>query len=135
MLGILWACDQERIHQDILPEVRFPDRILYLNNPSLLNMRVSGSAMLIEGLGYNGVWLYRFDQKTFYAYDANCPHILRSECSRMTLDLMQLQCGCDEAKFSLLNGSSLDHNITKIPLKPYRAVYSPSQNAVRISSF
>ena len=131
----LFSCDDENVQQNVIPNVRFPTKVLYLNNPSMSKMRVPGTAIFINDIGYNGVWLYRFDQKTFYAYDGNCPHTLKSDCSRLSLETLQLNCGCDEAKFSLINGSSLNQNMTKIPLKPYRVVFSERLNTVNISSF
>lgn len=130
---LLSSCDSTIIDDNpILPNVQV-NKILNLNLPLYQNLQFNNGSAFIENEGVKGIIVFRFSNTNILAWDAACPHITPSQCSKMRINGVKMVCDCDATEFSILNGSPLSG--TQYPARQYRAVYNESSNNITISNF
>lgn len=93
------------------------------NLPQFNQLQFNGNAVYVPNQGNNGIWLYRLNSSTLYAWDAADPSHAPAACSTLTDsgtgDIVV--CGCDdENQYSLATGLGLDGNTQPCTLVPYR---------------
>lgn len=93
------------------------------NLPQFNQLQFNGNGVYVANQGNNGVWLWRLNSSTLYAWDAADPSHAPAACSTLTDsgtgDIVV--CGCDDAnKYSLSTGVGLDGNTQPCTLQPYR---------------
>lgn len=131
----LFSCSEEDVPQSMIPRFSFT-RILYLSNPEFNPLQSIGNSMIVEGIGYNGIVIYRHFSDEFKVYDANCPQFTKSSCSKLEIvSNIEVKCKCDESRFTLWTGQSLTTNISKIPLLNYTASYNSVSNQLEVRSY
>jgi nitrite reductase/ring-hydroxylating ferredoxin subunit len=84
-----------------------------LNLPEANNLIIVGGYAIFPNEGIRGVIVFNHGLDNYIALDLACPHIQLQECSTMTFDPedLYLECGCDDEKFSKLDGSPLNPEI------------------------
>ncbi|WP_426432231.1 hypothetical protein ACPX19_06545 [Winogradskyella sp. HB-48] len=93
------------------------------NLPQFNQLQFNGNGVYVANQGNNGVWLWRLNSSTLYAWDAADPSHAPAACSTLTDsgtgDIVV--CGCDDAnQYSLSTGVGLDGNTQPCTLQPYR---------------
>lgn len=93
------------------------------NLPQFNQLQFPGNGVFVSGQGNNGIWLWRLNSSTLYAWDAADPSHVPAACSTLTDsgtgDIVV--CGCDDAnQYSLATGLGLDGNTQPCTLQPYR---------------
>jgi hypothetical protein len=93
------------------------------NLPQFNQLQFPSNGVYVSGQGNNGIWLWRLNSSTLYAWDAADPSHAPSACSTLTDsgtgDIVV--CGCDdENQYSLATGFGFDGNTQPCTLKPYR---------------
>lgn len=93
------------------------------NLPQFSQLQFNGNSVRVANQGNNGVWLYRLNSSTLYAWDAADPSHVPSACS--TLEELGsgdiVVCGCEDAfQYSLATGLGLNGNTQSCTLQPYR---------------
>ncbi len=93
------------------------------NLPQFNQLQFPGNGVYVSNQGNNGLWLYRLNSVTLYAWDAADPSHAPAACSTLTDsgtgDI--IVCGCDdENQYSLSTGVGLDGNTQPCTLQPYR---------------
>ena len=79
-------------------------RVVDLSLPESLELNITGNSQIITG-GHRGIIVYNVNGSTFKAFDLRCPNNIDS-CEPMTLEGgIALRCSCDNATYSILNGS------------------------------
>lgn len=93
------------------------------NLPQFNQLQFNSNAVYVANYGNNGIWLYRLNSSTLYAWDAADPSHAPGACSTLTDsgtgDIVV--CGCDDAnQYSLSTGIGLNGNTQSCTLQPYR---------------
>lgn len=93
------------------------------NLPQFSQLQFTGNGVYVSGQGNNGIWLWRANQSTLYAWDAADPSHQPTACSTLTDsgtgDIVV--CGCEDAnEYSLITGFGFDGNTQPCTLQPYR---------------
>ncbi|MBL85757.1 MAG: hypothetical protein CMO82_03755 [Winogradskyella sp.] len=93
------------------------------NLPQFNQLQFNTNAVYVANQGNNGIWLYRLNSSTLYAWDAADPSHAPGACSTLTDsgtgDIVV--CGCDDAnQYSLSTGIGLNGNTQSCTLQPYR---------------
>lgn len=119
LLVMVLSCseDNARNNNPFLPDYAFSISI-DTNLPLYNNLQFAGNVMLIDmpNAGIRGVILYN-SGSGYLAYDAACPNQYLETCSTLKLLGIEITCPCDNAKYSIFNGSSPG---LQYPLKQYR---------------
>ncbi|MBC2844290.1 hypothetical protein [Winogradskyella flava] len=94
-----------------------------INLPQFSQLAFPGNSVYVSNQGNNGIWLYRLNSATLYAWDAADPSHTPSGCSTLTDsgtgDIVV--CGCEDAnQYGLATGQGLDGNTQPCTLQPYR---------------
>jgi len=97
------------------------DQTVYLNNPSNNNLLFVGGYVEIPG-GIKGIVVYRGSGDLFYAFDLACPNSPPSDCTKMTVDGVNMICSCDDSKYALALGGAPQQSSTKYGAKEYKVV-------------
>lgn len=119
VLFSLANCTDSGNDNPILPNVAV-NQTVYLNNPSNNDLLFPGGYVLIPG-GIKGIVVYRGNGDLFYAFDLACPHLPPNDCTKMTVDGLNMICTCDDTKFALALGGAPQSG-TKYPAKEYKVV-------------
>lgn len=94
------------------PNVRV-DEVIYLNNPSSQPLNAPGGWIYNPG-GHKGLIVYRRflngGPDDFIAFDRGCPEHYEQDCGTLnvTSDDVFAQCGCNDEKYILFDGSPAD---------------------------
>jgi hypothetical protein len=93
------------------------------NLPQFNQLQNSFNSVYVSGQGNNGIWLFRLNSSTLYAWDAADPSHQPAACSTLedsgSGDIVI--CGCDDAnQYSLASGAGLEGNTQPCTLQPYR---------------
>lgn len=93
------------------------------NLPQFNQLQFNNNGVYVANQGNNGVWLWRLNSSTLYAWDAADPSHAPGACSTLTDsgtgDIVV--CGCDDAnQYSLSTGIGLNGNTQSCTLQPYR---------------
>lgn len=91
-----------------------------LNLPAYSKLLYASNAIYYPNQGVKGVYIF-YTGSTYTAFDAACPNQALSECSTMTLKVINVLCACDGAEYSLYTGLSAGK---EYPLKQYRVEVS-----------
>ncbi len=85
-----------------------------LNLPEANGLLTVGGFAKFPDKGIRGVIVFNNGLDNYVAFDLACPHIPLQDCSTMTFNQGDLfmKCICDDEKFSKLDGSPLNPNIT-----------------------
>jgi len=110
MLLSLAGCDKTENYDDVLP-YRVVDFVANLTLPQYNALMIPGQSAETTDYGIKGVLIYNFNS-SFKAFDLACPHLDPATCTKMTFDgSLFLKCPCDEAKFSIYDGSPQTNGI------------------------
>ncbi|MDY7396399.1 hypothetical protein UMM65_14200 [Aureibaculum sp. 2210JD6-5] len=118
-LFILANCSDPDDNNPNLPNVAV-NQTVYLNNPSNNNLLFVNGYVEISG-GIKGIVVYHGASDIYYAYDLACPNSPPSECSKMTVDGLNMICSCDDYKYALSLGGA-PQNGGKYAAKSYKVV-------------
>jgi nitrite reductase/ring-hydroxylating ferredoxin subunit len=104
---------------------------LNLNLPSYAGLNSNANPKLIieTNAGVNGLIVMKVSDTDFRAWEANCPNISPSSCSRLTINGINAVCPCDSKEYNLFTGVGNG----EYPLIAYR-VEILGNNAIRISN-
>jgi len=106
---------------------------IFLNNPEFIDLQVVGGWAYANG-GISGIVVYHSGINTFQAYERSAPHRTPEACSRMNVENSLLMvCPCDDAKFSILDGSPQTDGIN-FSAKPYRVIQT-GPSTLQITNF
>lgn len=85
-----------------------------LNLPEANGLLIVGGYAIFQNEGIRGVIVFNNGLNNYIAFDLACPHIPLQDCSAMTFNQgdLYMKCACDDEKFSKLDGSPLNPNIT-----------------------
>ena len=93
------------------------------NLPQFNQLQFPGNGVYVSGQGNNGIWLWRLNSSTLYAWEAADPSHAPAACSTLTDSGVGdiVVCGCDdENQYSLATGLGLEGNTQPCTLVPYR---------------
>lgn len=110
---ILISCNDDVIDNNtFLPNVGVNFTINL--NLSEGNRLINNGFETFENKGVRGVIVFN-NGINYTAFDLACPHIPLQECSKMTFEQtdLSLNCPCDDEKFSKIDGSPLNPEITQ----------------------
>jgi nitrite reductase/ring-hydroxylating ferredoxin subunit len=118
----LFSCDDTDDNNPFLPN--FPVNFtINLNLAEGSDIRFVGGYKTFEGInfGIKGVVVYHVTENNFVAFELACPHIELQDCSLMNVDFPFLICPCDDEKFQMIDGGSVNglsssarpYNVTK----------------------
>ncbi|WP_117882035.1 hypothetical protein [Aureibaculum luteum] len=93
---------------------------VYLNNSTSINLQFVGG-YIVEPGGYKGIVVYRGTSDLYYAFDLACPNSPLGDCSKMTVDGLNMICSCDDSKYALALGGAPQSG-TRYGAKEYRVV-------------
>lgn len=130
-LLLLVGCgDQNR---DFVPNIQV-DVFINLNLPSYQAINVVGGLLEFPSAGYRGLIIYRQTIDEFLVFDQACTYLPSEPCHVVSLDsaINLLQCACCESRFSLDGYPA--RGPAAFNLKPYRSLYSPSSNTLRVTN-
>jgi Rieske Fe-S protein len=130
-LLLLVGCrDQNR---DFVPNIQV-DVFINLNLPSYQAINVVGGLLEFPSAGYRGLIIYRQTIDDFLVFDQACTYMPSEPCHVVSLDstVNLLACACCESRFSL-DGFPARGPAT-FNLKPYRSLFSPNSNTLRITN-
>jgi Rieske Fe-S protein len=102
------------------------DIYLYTNNPSFINVSVTGGWVYITG-GVRGILIYRKSDTEFMAYDRNCTYQSSQPCATVVVDNTNIVAvdTCCHSRFSMYDGS-VYQGPAAAPLKAYTTTYDGS---------
>jgi len=93
------------------------------NLPQFSQLQFPGNGVYVSGQGNNGIWLWRLNTPTLYAWDAADPSHQPSSCSTLedTGNGDIVSCGCeDNNQYSLATGQGFGENTQPCTLRLYR---------------
>jgi len=90
-----------------LVDVRF-QREINLSLPLYNNLNFVGGSVLLNDIGINGVMVFNLNGSTFLAWEATCPNHLPENCSKLTINGVLANCGCEDYQYSLATGQLLN---------------------------
>lgn len=110
--------------------------VVNTNLPQFLQLQFNDNKIYVSGYGNNGIWLYRANSTTLYAWDAADPSHQPTACSTLTDSGIGdiVVCGCnDENQYSLATGYPFGENTQPCTLQAYR-VESIGNNEFLVSN-
>lgn len=127
-MALFFSCNT---NDNPIPMVQV-DIKLSINNAELASLQNPGGWAYVHG-GVNGIFVYNFDNNTFYAYDRACPcnpkdaplvydeslHVL---CHKDTVN------NCN-SQFNVIMRGSVQHGDSHYPIREYKVI---SQNGYLI---
>ena len=116
LLIIISACSDNQEDNPFLPDVPV-DETVYLN--LYANLQIAGGSATVNG-GIAGIIIYNYDNNQYLAWEAACPHLAPTSCSKMTVEGVLMSCPCDQKKYSILDGSP--QSGTNYSARQYRVV-------------
>ncbi len=93
------------------------------NLPQFNQLQFSGNGVYVANQGNNGIWLWRLNSSTLYAWDAADPSHQPSACSTLedTGNGDIVTCGCEDGNlYSLATGQGFGENTQPCTLQFYR---------------
>lgn len=122
-----YTCDKTEDYNDMLP-YHVVDFVVNMNLPQYSDLLIPGqSKETPENYGVKGILIYNFNGN-YKAFDLACPHLTLSACSKMFFDgSLFLNCPCDDARFSIYDGSPQTNGISNWAREYYVVKLSNSQ--------
>lgn len=128
----LAGCDKESANNDNPYIPNYPFSIdLNRSLPAYNDLNFAGNPVEVNapGAGVRGLIVMN-NGSGYVAFDRACPNQDLSACSTLTLDGAEAVCPCDNGRYNLFTGQSLDGK--PYPLKGYRTQLIG--NIVRVSN-
>lgn len=118
---------------DFVPNV-LVDVVININLPSYQALNVVGGLHFFDPAGYRGLVIYRQSIDEFLAFDRACTNLPSEPCHVVSLDTATflLACACCDSRFSL--DGFVANPPAVLSLKPYRTLFSPNSNTLRITN-
>ncbi|MBO7438728.1 MAG: hypothetical protein J6T60_02155 [Bacteroidales bacterium] len=115
---IFFSCGHE---ESPVPDL-WVDFQVNVNNAEFAPLQNPGGWVYVSG-GYNGIFLYNFDNNSYYAYDRSCPDDIGHaplvyDEKRHELCHADTTANCN-SRFSVLLHGAVTHGSAKYPLKEY----------------
>ncbi len=107
---LLLSCESDGTNRNpFLPEANFRFE-LNLNLPLYNNLSNIGNPVYVgnTGVGTRGAFVMRISSDTFFAFEASCPNHAPNNCSTMSIDGQEVECGCEGFRYSLFTGQHLN---------------------------
>lgn len=122
---VLMACngdDSDRVNCNFLIDAGV-NLTVNTNFPEFNQLQSPGNGVFVPNQGINGIWLWRLNTPTLYAWEATDPTHQSSGCSSLedtgTGDIVA--CGCEDGnQYSLATGQAFGQNTQPCTLKLYR---------------
>lgn len=96
------------------------------NLPQFSQLQFPGNGVYVSGQGNNGIWLWRLNSATLYAWDAADPSHTPAACSTLVDtgigDIVTCECN-DANQYSLSTGGRFGENEQPCTLQPYRVEF------------
>ena len=127
LITTLLSCDDTTDNNPFLPNVNV-NFTVDLNLPQNSDLLIGGS-VIYENRGVRGI-VINYNGLTYSATDLACPHIELQSCSTMTVDGSFIVCPCDDEKFQIFDGASV--NDLNTSARTYQV--TKNGNLLRISS-
>jgi hypothetical protein len=93
------------------------------NLPQFSQLEFSNNGVYVPNQGNNGIWLWRLNSSTLYAWDAADPSHQPATCSTLeeTGNGDIVTCGCNDGnQYSLATGQGFNENTQPCTLQLYR---------------
>ena len=124
-LASIIACDGTSNRHPV-PYV-FVNESVFVNSPSAFDFHFVRGTHIPPDWGPSGLVIYRRtnfgDANDFGAYDLRCPNHVSMPCGAATVvDGLYAECGCDNQRFLLFDGSATDGSTTW-GLLPYQVQF------------
>ena len=124
-LASIIACDGTS-NRHTVPYV-FVNESVFVNSPSAYDLQFVGGTHIRTDWGHGGLVICRRtnfgDANDFGAYDLRCPNHVSMPCGAATVvDGLYAECGCDNQRFLLFDGSATDGSTTW-GLLPYQVQF------------
>ncbi|MFN8165950.1 MAG: hypothetical protein U0X76_07230 [Bacteroidia bacterium] len=110
-------------------------KTIYLTVYPYTTLNSIGNNVLIDGVGYKGIVIYRRSLDEFVAYDRACPYDPYTGDAILDVDsssVAMIDYHC-QSKFNLYDGSIL-HGPATAPMKSYRVDYSQVSQTLYITN-
>ena len=121
---ILFSCENDDIKRNpFIYEVSFSHSI-NLNLPEYDNLNFAGGSKFIPYGGINGLLIFNINGTDIFAWEASCSNHKLEVCSKLSIEGLLANCGCDNFKYSLASGQLLEgdiENSLQYPLLNYRS--------------
>lgn len=121
---ILFSCENEDIERNpFIYEVSFSHSI-NLNLPEYDNLNFAGGSKFVPYGGINGLLIFNINGTDIFAWEASCSNHKLEVCSKLSIEGLLANCGCDNFKYSLASGQLLEgdiENSLQYPLLNYRS--------------
>jgi hypothetical protein len=122
---VCFACngdDNDRVNCNFLFDAGV-NLTVNTNFPEFSQLQFSGNGKYVENQGNNGIWLWRLNSSTLYAWEAADPSHQLFPCSTLeeTENAGIVTCGCEDGNtYSLSTGQSFGQNTQPCTLRLYR---------------
>ena len=120
----LLSCTTDNIKRNpFLYEISF-NHSINLNLPQYDNLNFAGGSMFVDYGGINGLLIFNLNGNDIFAWEASCSNHSLETCSKLEIEGLLANCGCDGFKYSLATGQLLEGDITsssQYPLLNYKA--------------
>ncbi len=105
------SCDGDETTNTYLPNTPV-NAYIDMNLPSYSPLLIQGNSIetLRSAGGIEGFIILNTGVQ-YLVFDRACPHIPLQDCSRMNINYPFMVCSCDEEKFSVIDGSSVDGSV------------------------
>lgn len=124
ILFTLLSCTTDNIKRNpFLYEISF-NHSINLNLPQYDNLNFAGGSMFVDYGGINGLLIFNLNGNDIFAWEASCSNHSLETCSKLEIEGLLANCGCDGFKYSLATGQLLEGDITsssQYPLLNYKA--------------
>jgi hypothetical protein len=132
VLSVLVSCRKKTNNGNPIPNISF-DITINTNLPSYSDLNGVGGWAYVNGVGVNGVIVYRKELNSFVAFDRRSPKDVNGDCPQPlvpdTDNFLQLIDSCNNAVFSLYDGSPVSNS--EYGLRQYQTIWDGS-NQLRI---
>ena len=121
---LCFSCKKDDISNgcvsQLLPSYSFDTgNTINLNLPQYSSLQFTGNSLFLPSYGVKGIYLYNTGS-SIVAFEASDPAHEPNDCSRMTLNGIELTCARENYKYQLLTGQQLVGG-TGNCLRAYRA--------------
>ncbi|MDH3323818.1 MAG: hypothetical protein OEM04_12550 [Flavobacteriaceae bacterium] len=131
LLLLTFSCsDSNDDPNNILPNIPVNETI-FLDLPQYIDLNHPGN-YAYSGGGISGIIIYRTLGSGYLAFERAAPHLRPQDCSQMKVNMPFMVCGCDDSKFSILDGSPQTDGVN-YPARQYRVTVNG--NTLQINNY